>query len=57
MWLVWELTEFLFYSGLAAALVRVPDLLSIFIGSLVDLCLSEVRDGFFRHSDFRNLHR
>jgi MFS family permease len=36
MWLVWELTDSLFYSGLAAALVRVPDLLSIFIGPLVD---------------------
>jgi MFS family permease len=36
MWLVWELTGSLFYSGLTAALVRVPDLLSIFIGPLVD---------------------
>lgn len=36
MWLVWELTGSPFYTGIAAALVRVPDLLSIFIGPLVD---------------------
>ena len=36
MWLVWELTGSPFYTGLAAALVRIPDLLNIFIGPLVD---------------------
>lgn len=36
MWLVWELTGSAFYSGLATALLRAPDLLSIFIGPLVD---------------------
>lgn len=36
MWLVWELTGSPFYTGLATALVRVPDLLSIFVGPLVD---------------------
>jgi MFS family permease len=36
MWLVWELTGSPFYTGLATALMRVPDLLSIFIGPLVD---------------------
>lgn len=36
MWLVWELTGSPFYTGLAAALVRVPDLLNVFVGPLVD---------------------
>lgn len=36
MWLVWELTSSPFYTGLATAFVRVPDLLTIFIGPLVD---------------------
>jgi hypothetical protein len=36
MWLVWELTGSPFYTGLAAALLRVPDLFNMFIGPLVD---------------------
>lgn len=36
MWLVWELTGSAFYTGLATALVRIPDLLSVFVGPLVD---------------------
>lgn len=36
MWLVWELTGSAFYTGLATALVRAPDLLSVFVGPLVD---------------------
>lgn len=36
MWLVWELTGSPFYTGLAAALYRVPGALSILIGPLVD---------------------
>lgn len=36
MWLVWELTGSAFYTGLATAFVRMPDLLSVFIGPLVD---------------------
>ncbi|RRJ28574.1 MFS transporter [Halocatena pleomorpha] len=36
MWLVGELTGSAFYTGLATALVRAPDLLSVFIGPLVD---------------------
>lgn len=36
MWLVWELTGSTFYTGLATALVRVPDVLRVFIGPLVD---------------------
>jgi MFS family permease len=36
MWLVWKLTGSAFYTGLATALVRIPDLLNIFVGPLVD---------------------
>lgn len=36
MWLVWELTGSPFYTGLATALVRAPDLLNFLVGPLVD---------------------
>jgi MFS family permease len=36
MWLVWELTGSPFYTGLAAALLRLPGVFSVFIGPFVD---------------------
>jgi hypothetical protein len=36
MWLIWELTGSSFYTGLAAALLRLPGVFSVFIGPFVD---------------------
>lgn len=36
MWLVWELTGSPFYTGLAGALIQVPNALSFLVGPLVD---------------------
>ncbi|WP_330632155.1 MFS transporter [Halocatena halophila] len=36
MWLLWELTHSPVYTAIGGALIRLPDLLSVFVGPLVD---------------------
>ncbi|WP_135855220.1 MFS transporter [Halorussus salinus] len=36
MWIVFELTGSAFYTGVATALMRIPDILTVFIGPLID---------------------